>query len=543
MIINKNKISWIFYLVLILGPLYIYYPLIKRDPILKRDDNVLVEPLKLIHSFGSYKEKLLKDEILDFQPVRDLTYLLDIKLYQLLSISTFHASNVFYFYVILILLYHLLRRLQFNLYLSMSTTLLLSVHPLAVGSVAWVSGRKHILAAMFLLLTFLLLSPKKPDSQKNQNLIYSWISSVLSFFSHPMHLLTSTLSILLIRSHRWKVIYGTILFLTIAIAYQFHNFKHSKTLASNPIKIQNVIENFGFMATKSTGLVDYATNIQKGFTSSMIGLVMIISIFFLYYLINKNTKTVFRNLLFFFGICFFPVITYSRFQTMDTYVLIPGMMFFVLIVATFYSFRKKLLCPLFLLIYPTFIYRASNLSLTWISDIALWTHAFYLHPSPYNALNLANFNQYYRPESAIDLLLHYPITQKIYKDFTEAQINLYHYMLGRNLLYSKKYPMEAKEIIFANIQDKNRWGAFFAANYFLDQKNCKKALATANPFITKESDFIHYVMEIVPTYSLCDHMSKFAANASLSKDLDCIELKSKITNFYGPNCVEIKREN
>ena len=86
--------------------------------------------------------------IADWTPVGTLSYALDYRLFGL-DARAFHMTNLLLHLACLVLMYFLLRDLEVSASLALLATLVFAIHPLQVESVAWVSSRKNLLAALF----------------------------------------------------------------------------------------------------------------------------------------------------------------------------------------------------------------------------------------------------------------------------------------------------------------------------------------------------------------------------------------------------------
>lgn len=87
----------------------------------------------------------------NWHPLTWLSYMLDVELYGL-NPGGFHAMNVALHTLASLLLFRMLRRLSGAEFPSAFVAALFAVHPLHVESVAWVSERKDVLSAVFLML-------------------------------------------------------------------------------------------------------------------------------------------------------------------------------------------------------------------------------------------------------------------------------------------------------------------------------------------------------------------------------------------------------
>jgi hypothetical protein len=99
-----------------------------------------------------------------FHPLHLLSYLPDRLLWPDQP-AGFHALNLALFALALVLGFFLLRRCV-DTWPALAATLIVGLHPLAVESVAWVVGRKDILA-LLLLLSTLLVADREPRTKKS----------------------------------------------------------------------------------------------------------------------------------------------------------------------------------------------------------------------------------------------------------------------------------------------------------------------------------------------------------------------------------------
>ena len=161
----------------------VYSEQIHKDPILKRDDVLLILPLKPATTISKYVDDVASNAILDFQPVRDLSFILDIKFIEISGLSSFHATNAVIFLGVLFVLFKLLEALGFSKNQVVCSGLLFAVHPIMVSSIGWISARKHTLALFFLLLS-LLSFVKHKNITKTAIFLY-----VVSILSHQIFIL------------------------------------------------------------------------------------------------------------------------------------------------------------------------------------------------------------------------------------------------------------------------------------------------------------------------------------------------------------------
>ncbi len=130
----------------------IHWPMIVHDPLTSRDDHMLVNPLFDVHSLKQYWIGLKTGKIMDFQPVRDFSFWLDIHSTIRLGFGVFHLGNVLVWIACLAICARILRREIKHPEVGALCLIFLAIHPSIASTVAWVSARKHLLACFFALL-------------------------------------------------------------------------------------------------------------------------------------------------------------------------------------------------------------------------------------------------------------------------------------------------------------------------------------------------------------------------------------------------------
>lgn len=86
--------------------------------------------------------------VADWTPMVTLSHALEFRLFGL-DARAYHATNLVLHLACITLLYFLLLDLDLSASMVLLAALLFAIHPLQVESVAWVSGRKNLLAALF----------------------------------------------------------------------------------------------------------------------------------------------------------------------------------------------------------------------------------------------------------------------------------------------------------------------------------------------------------------------------------------------------------
>ena len=156
------------------------YPLIIQDSVLIRDDVMLLGAVSSIHSFGEYWVKLIGGTFLDIQPIRDLTFFINIYFDKTFGYGGFHIGNLILGFFILIAIRKILILYRFKEEVIFACILLVGLHPILNSSMAWISNRKHLLSMLF-IIWFLI------DWKKSERITYrSVFFLTLSLLSQPI---------------------------------------------------------------------------------------------------------------------------------------------------------------------------------------------------------------------------------------------------------------------------------------------------------------------------------------------------------------------
>lgn len=132
--------------------IFCHYPLLKHDPLLYRDDQALIQGVAESPDLITYGKNVLDGKLLDIQPVRDLSFYINLKLLRTFGYGGFHLLNLFIGLALLLALRALLLELKFEDQAVLTVILLVALHPLLNTAMAWVSNRKHLLSMFFVLL-------------------------------------------------------------------------------------------------------------------------------------------------------------------------------------------------------------------------------------------------------------------------------------------------------------------------------------------------------------------------------------------------------
>lgn len=179
------------YLIMVLIGLVIYLPVCFKSPLIDYDDSNYLPPIQNVKTLDEYQGLREQGRILDVLPVRDLSYWLDYKFLAATGIHIFHFNNLLIWLLMCFFFLRLLEIQDVGKQTTFWAALLFSAHPLFVNSVPWISARKHLLSALFILVaTFLTLREKKEKSRRDVKTSFRIILLYcLSGFSQPINCL------------------------------------------------------------------------------------------------------------------------------------------------------------------------------------------------------------------------------------------------------------------------------------------------------------------------------------------------------------------
>ncbi|MCK5012700.1 MAG: tetratricopeptide repeat protein [Candidatus Omnitrophica bacterium] len=169
---------------------------LKYDDVVHVTGNSLVCSLSFENITRIFKQTVNRIYI----PLTTLSFAFEYKIFKYDSL-VYHLNNLILHLIVTGLVFRLSRRLGLSLLATSIATLLFSIHPMRVESVAWVTERKDVLYTAFFLgavhsyLTFI-------DSKKKRHLFYSYLLGVLSMLAKPMAL---SLPFILLVTHWYKV--------------------------------------------------------------------------------------------------------------------------------------------------------------------------------------------------------------------------------------------------------------------------------------------------------------------------------------------------
>lgn len=381
----------------------VYFPYVQYDTMLNRDDNVLVPPMAKVESLSGYVSAVAENSILDIQPVRDLSFLINIKIQEWTHFSGFHLFNLIFVLIGIFLVGKLLETLNFSRHIVLAGMALFAFHPLLVSAVGWVSARKHSLALIFVLLAII-------DFLKNKNV--TWKGAVWYFFSSLSHQIFCLLPFWIF-FYAWKKKWNlnrVMLSLMIVLSWSVVILATYKTFLINQANAQYLqpdmlanISRYVLSVGRSLSLVMLPVSISafywQGSFWNIAGLFLLTGFLFLSW---KHPRR--NEILSWFTLAVLAhAPTYIAFVN-DTYLYLPLICMIVCFSIFLADFKmslrnQQILTGIMILLLAV---KTISVSDMWRSTQNMWATSYKNEPSPYNAIGLSGFVK--DPREGLELL-------------------------------------------------------------------------------------------------------------------------------------------
>lgn len=332
------KKNW-FYIVLLLSLTVIYWPTLSAPQNVDNDAAQVLPLLKVyLASPWNYLRDLCAFRLLDFQPVRDFTLLIDLFFFENWKLNTAVEQNLIYWFLICVLL----RQLVYRTYPRLSpgtidfVVLLFAIYPLFGQSINWGMARKHIISTGMILLATISVVDKQRLNLKGL------LALSLSLMAQPIAILWPVWTQFYLwlngatRSSHLSVIPGYIIcFATSVVNYLYYTT--SKTYLANyqskldsGIEVADLLLASGHYFYQLIFPYQLVFNYQLNHWSVLVGL-LALALFVLYLVKYHRTKQVLQWTTF----TVFPliIVLVNPHVLYDTYLLIPGIGFFMTLLA------------------------------------------------------------------------------------------------------------------------------------------------------------------------------------------------------------------
>lgn len=368
----------------------LYKSYLIRDPLIQRDDIELIYPIKSLTSFTEYINAVQKNDILDVQPLRDLSFYFNVRIFELTGLSTFHIFNFLFFIFSVFLFFKILQRLNFTKNQTMTGLIIFAIHPVMICSVGWISARKHSLGLIFILLATY-------DFLKSERL--SWKSCLflsLSLMSHQIFGLWSIWILIYGGVKRLKLsmvsklsilsVSGIIMGIGIYKTFILKNGNNTYQYYSNYENLSRYVLSLG----RSTSLIVFPSNLSAIYSQSnplnLIGIASLVVILFFFYK-SANRRNIFLWLLL-AGLIHLPTfITFVH----ESYLFLPLICFLISIFYFINGLHAKYQrwLPYITGFYICYLaYQTVLAASMWEDDKKLWLHSHKSEESPVTSIML-----------------------------------------------------------------------------------------------------------------------------------------------------------
>lgn len=423
--ISRPKIITVFCSIMLTILLaWLYFSLLILDPILRYDDGLLLGGAAKVHSFEFYSKAILSGDVLDLQPIRDLSYILDFKLKSMTSISFHHLSNLLIWFVICLVLKKILDLISDQKndghILAWSIVFLYALSPVSASSVAWIAARKHLLSTLFILLaTWLFLIKRNSHFNLKSNLLISFVY-LLSVLSHPINVLWPFFVYLYTyfdkKFHERKILLillGILSLIILGANFYYYEYLYPVFTGGDG---KYDVNTGGGLTLLAMGRYFYLTLFPfdalpvshfQGSWKNLLGIPLLI--LFIYFCYKKNRPVLVCFILYFFLPLVPVTIKITRIFCSDTYLLNAsiGIYASIFLLLEKSSFFKKMYVPIFVYAAALAIYNVEYLKI-FHDEKKIWFYAYEKEPTPMSIANLAGAmiaqDKFYNAGKLIDQL-------------------------------------------------------------------------------------------------------------------------------------------
>jgi hypothetical protein len=376
----------------------VYFPVITAVQTVNPDAQIIYDQLLNIGSPIDYIKKLFSFETIDFQPLRDLTFFLDLFLFEKFNLNISIFQN-FLFWMACCYLIFKIQRIVFKekaFILIFLFLILFSVNPLFTFTVSWGIARKHILSFFFILFaTHEVVSLKELTNKSPLKFTLLYLCSCLS---QPITILWPLWTFFYLKNkkntntfHLLQYLFPlTIVFILLSLTNFFYYhysgtfLHHYAPKTSEIFNIADKILAFGHYHFQIFFPFKLAFNYELGDYSVLIGLLFFIASFLFIYKKNVPLDVLIWLMP---GYLSLLVILNTPHHLFDSYLLLLSFSFFMLLNFFLPSSFDKVRMSLFIFIIFIFGLVSHFESKKWLNPVILTESSFQNRPTCKNALN------------------------------------------------------------------------------------------------------------------------------------------------------------
>lgn len=450
---------------------FIFWDCLILEPLLSRDDLSIINEIRKTAGPSLYFSKFLNGDYSDIQPVRDISFFLNVFLERSVGYGGYHLFNILLAAAILIVLKKLLTQYVKSDFFLNLIIVILALHPSLNVVMAWTSNRKHLLSVLFILLYYDNWLRSHGHNRKNVFLY------TLSIFSQPITLFFPLVLMADKTSYRRNLPADVcaILILVFCLGVNFYFYEYDphfyarNTFPSSFFKFDWILH-LGRLVSQIFLPVIFAVEYDPGSLYSLIGLVMIVLLGIWLYSLGRLKKLSYP-LLFLVLSTLYPTIRLGIYR--DPYGLIALL---VCLPVLFIELNKrfgKILEYLMVALIPLFIYQSYISVDIWENDFKLFGESAQREGGALNYVNFAFLNKRFNPDLA------YRLSLEIRKQYPHGMS--YHFMLliAESFYYTSLKSKEEKLKIYLSTEGSGEFHLFFKYKFLTENGNSEEAQKAA----------------------------------------------------------------
>jgi len=259
--LKYNWVKWGAPILLILITVVTFLPSMENGWVEWDDQKyILNNPLVGEFSWELIVENFTSFTLGAYHPLTTLSYCIDYEMSGY-SPATYHTTNLIIHIINALLVFAFVLKLKDNLLIAFTASLLFSIHPMHVESVAWVAGRKDMLMALFFLLGLIAYLESFKSERKIMWLVITLFCFILSLLSKGTAIVFPIVLLLLDYFKNGvgrKEIFNKIHYVVIAIVFA--------VIAKNgqqSVKAMESIESVNYFQTMFVGAYTYCMYLIK----------------------------------------------------------------------------------------------------------------------------------------------------------------------------------------------------------------------------------------------------------------------------------------